>query len=80
MLAAHRTVYDCSAGPLDNCPCGAHRYRTVDNCQGRPVEIDVTRGLADKILDLEWIADMQYICLLDALRGGNVYADYIVVV
>src|SRR5262249_12398993 len=59
MLSTHGAVHDRRTRSLGHCARGSNPYRAVDNRQAGFEKVDIARGLADKVLDLERVADMQ---------------------
>jgi hypothetical protein len=74
VLASDRAVYHGRPGSIGNGARGSNRDRAVDDRQSRLVEIDVSGGFADEVLDLERETDMQYAGLLDFLNRVYVHA------
>ena len=79
VLAPYRAVDDGSAGSLRDRSRGPNGDRTIDNRQRGLETLDIAGGLADKILDREWIADMKDIDVLDpSVRGRDIYSHGLV--
>ena len=78
VLAAHRAVHHCGAGSLTDRSGCPYPYGAIDDCQYRLIELEVPNSLTNKVVDLERIAYMQDINLLDPLdRRCNVYSDHL---
>src|SRR5207302_8497201 len=67
MLAADRAVHDRGAGSLSDRARGPDRHRAINDRESGLKKLDVAGGLTNKILDLERVADMQDVDLLDLL-------------
>src|SRR6202034_717064 len=61
VFTAYWTMRQGRAGPRCHSSSGADCDRAINNRQRRLEEIDVTSSFAYKILDLKWIADVQYV-------------------
>src|SRR5579872_7101149 len=76
VLAAHRAVRDRSSGSFGDDPRGPDRDCAVDDGQRRLKKPDVTCSLTDKILNGEWIADMEDIDRIGSRHSRRyVYSD-----
>jgi hypothetical protein len=72
MLASHRAVDNCCPCSLSYPARGADRNRAIDDGQSRLVQSDVPGRLRNKIMDLEWVADVHYVYLLDSLNRSDI--------
>src|SRR5947208_8480141 len=73
MLAADRTVHHRGARSLGDGPRRADPDRAVDDRHAGSETLDIAGGLADKVLDLEGVADVHDVDTLDSLgRRRNV--------
>src|SRR5579864_8411996 len=79
MLAAHRAIDHGSTGSLGNCARSPDSHCAVDDGQCRSEILDVARGLAGEILDLERVADMHHIDLVDPSDRGDIHAEHLMV-
>src|ERR1700756_1599808 len=78
MLAAHRAVNCRGAGSDCDGSRGPDCDRAIDHRQCRLEKLDVPGSLADKVLDLEWVADMQYIDLIDRPHRRDIHTDRVI--
>ena len=79
MLPTYGAVHDYGARSLSDGAGGAHRHCAVDNRQRGPEESNVAGRFFDEVFDLERIADMQNIRLLDPLGGCDIHPDHVIV-
>src|ERR1041384_6146635 len=68
MLSTNRTVDHRCPRSLSHRPRRANCHRAVDDRQSGLEKLDIACSLANKILDLEGVADMQNVGIPDPLR------------
>src|SRR5215831_17840142 len=77
VLTADGAVHDRGTSPLRDRARRTYGDCTVDHSQLRPEHIDISRNLANKVLDLEWKADMQNFNIFHIRwRRRDIYADH----
>src|SRR5215831_3963251 len=69
VLAAHRTMHNVSPGIARDFARCAHCDRAVNDRQRRLESVDIPDRFAHEIVNVERVADMHHVSVLDWLRG-----------
>src|ERR1700686_1197476 len=79
VLTAHRAIDYRSARPDGDCPCGSDCDRAVDHSECRLEKRYVPGRLAHKVVNLEWVANMQHIDFIDGPHRRDIHTDGLVI-
>jgi hypothetical protein len=74
MLAANGAVYDGGSGFNRNAPRGPRSDRAIDYAKSRSIPMNVFYNLSNKLVALEWEADMHNVASGHRCRQIDIYA------